>query len=267
MPFAELTTEAFHAARRVLIAGAPNTLKTTSLLSWPRPSIVLSAPGEKGWETLRGAGEGLTAKVFQMSEMEKASPSLIVKELEAETWKALGTPGLKTFALDGLHKIYPWYYKIARARLAGASLAGKNASEEEHEKARDLAAYGNAMSGAYADVSLYLARILASPVPYVVMTCWIEPEPDENRSASMHDYPALPGKLAKHIVGEFGACLASEVSLPDLKGQVKGTWQIRKEGKIWGVGVKINPDLAKKLPSKIEQDFGRLEKLLTGEGV
>lgn len=266
MPFVEMTTEAFNPARRVMVAGEPNTLKTTSLLKWPRPSIVLSAPGEKGWETLRGAGEGLTAKVWQINEMEKLSPQLVVNELESETWKALSTPGLQTFALDGLHKVYGWHYKIARNRLEGSKLGPKDGTDQDHAAAADRAAYGNETSGAYASMMLYLTRILASPVPYVVITCWIEPEPDAPRSQSAHDFPALPGKLAKRIVGEFGVVVAAEVTLPDLKGHVVGKWQIRKEGKVWGVGVKVNPELAKTLPSKIDADFPTLEKLLNKEG-
>jgi len=71
--------------------------------------------------------------------------------------------------------------------------------------------------------------------------------------------------MAKRIMGEFSVVLYSEVSLPDPKGARRGTWQLRPGGKVWGAGIKVPPDIAKRLPEKAEQDWQKLRPVLLGE--
>jgi hypothetical protein len=112
---------------------------------------------------------------------------------------------------------------------------------------------------------LYLTKILQSSIPFVAMTAWIEPEMDnpelKSRSA-LHDYPALPGKLAKRIVGELPV-VSAEMTLPDPLGRVKATWQLRPAGRVWGVGLKVPVAMASRIPERIEQSFPALQAVFS----
>ena len=264
MPFKE-RTEAQAVARRVLISGPPNSFKTTSLLTWPRPIHIVSFPGEKGWETIPVGVEGVHPYVWEIDDPSKVSAASVVAEVEKLTIEILtGKKGeVQTFAGDGLHKLYDWYYKRARVDIDDAP----GMSDDQ----KDIRAYGNPQGGAFKGFLDFLHKILHSTVPYVAMTVWEDPEKDDaqskDRNAPMHVFPALPGKIAKRIVGEFSSTVYAEVTSPvaDLQGSVKGTWQIRPGGKVWGVGVKAPVEIAKTLPKYIAQDFPTLERLLKGE--
>ena len=116
---------------------------------------------------------------------------------------------------------------------------------------------------------LYLTRVSHSPVDYMVMTAWEEPErdnPDDPKSKAAHIFPAFPGKLAQRIVGEFGFCLYAEVGLP-VSPQIPApaTWQTKPGGKIWGTGLKLPVTLANRIPATVPQDFSKLLALLKKE--
>ena len=260
-------TESHEVARRVGISGPPNSFKTTSLLTWPRPIHIISYPGEKGWETIPVGIEGVHSYVWEIEDPSKVTSASVVAEVEKLTLEILvGKRGpITTFAGDGIHKLYDWYYKRARVELEDVP----NMTDDQ----KDIRAYGNPQSGAFKGFLDYLHKVLGSTVPYVAMTMWEDPEKDDpadkSRTAPMHVFPALPGKIAKRIVGEFSVMVYAEVTSPvaDLKGDVKGTWQIRPGGKVWGVGVKAPLEIAKALPKNIPQDFPTLERLLRGEKV
>lgn len=275
MPFVDIEPSDQH-ARRVLKIGPPNSLKTTSLMkcgecetiakcthAWPRPLVILNAPGEKGWETIPAGVPGIKGVRWEANAMEKMSPAAVVKEVESRTWELLATPGLQTFAVDGLHKLYPFYYKKRRAEIADWTLV-KDDPDLNNQKL-DLSAYGNENGGAYAEFMHYVTRVCTSPVPYVVMTVWEGSEPDSDNPKSSHVFADLAGKLAKRVTGEFSVCLYSNVTQPDPMGKVKGSWQLRPKGRVWGVGVKVNPDLALKIPGEVPQNFRALETLLAGK--
>jgi hypothetical protein len=274
MPFKTLTANDTINANRVLVIGPPNSLKTTSILkcdecevvapcthAWPRPLTIMSMPGEKGWQTIPRNVPGITPVVWETNSMEAMAPRAVIREVEEATWKLLATKGVQTLAMDGIHKVYPFYYKKRRAEIADWKLID---DPDLNNQKLDLAAYGNENGGAYAEYMLYLTKVLTSPVPYIVMTVWEGSEPDPDNPKSSHIFADLAGKLARRVTGEFSVTLYSSVSMPDPKGRVKGSWQIRPKGKVWGVGVKVNPDLALKIPDTIPQNFQALEKLLAG---
>ncbi|MEK6879083.1 MAG: hypothetical protein AABY22_05715, partial [Nanoarchaeota archaeon] len=68
MTLRERTPQDSTVARRVLIVGAPGSMKTTSLLTWPKPLHILSYPGEKGWETIPTNLEGVKAYVWDVDD-------------------------------------------------------------------------------------------------------------------------------------------------------------------------------------------------------
>lgn len=264
MPFKE-RTEPGEVARRLLISGPPNSFKTTSLLTCHKPLHILSCPGEKGWETIPVGVEDIHTYVWEVEDPTKITSASVVAEVDKLLVEVItGKKGpVTTLALDGIHKLYDWDYKKARVELEDIP----NMSDDQ----KDIRAYGNPQGGAYKSFLDRLHKVLASTVPYVVCTVWEDPEKDDSqdksKNAPMHTYPALPGKIAKRIVGEFSAVVYAEVQSPiaDLHGAVKGTWQLRPGGKVWGVGVKAPLEVAMKLPKYIPQDFPTLERLLRGE--
>ena len=257
MPFKKWSEATPHYGRRVLISGPPNTLKTTAMMTWPAHRHHVSYPGEKGFETLPRNSPDMTPWIWEVADPAKLSPHSVVTEVETLTTEILsGKHGeCTTFAGDGIHKLYTWYYERAWLDMGQ--------TEET---------VGRAYGKAHRDFSAYLNRVLQSQVPYVVMSVWEgrtkdDPE-NKSKQASTHIFPDLPGEMAKRIVGEFSVVLYAECDPPDPQGKVRARWQIRPSGKVWGVGVKLPPDMAAKLPAKLEPpDFKQLEPLLIPKGV
>src|SRR3972149_8153765 len=277
MAFKQLDNTSVDPARRVLISGAPNSRKTTSLHTWPHDSEhllhILSYPGEKGYKTIDTKDPGVRAYVWEygVEDMAKMKPHAVIKEIEQVTWEILGGKHgpCHVFAGDGLHKLYGWYYSRAYLDLLN-SPGFQTSCHKQHvdpEETAKIQAYGSPHSpGAPSDFMLYLTKVSHSPVPFVVMTIWEEPErddPADPRSKATHIFPALPGKLAQRITGEFDFVLYAEVGLaPGPNLPAPATWQTQPGGKVWGVGSKLPVELAKRLPAKGPQDFGKLLTLL-----
>lgn len=271
MAFKRLSGDRLPPARRVLISGAPNTLKTTSLLTWPKPLHIVSYPGEKGYETIPVNVEGVHPYVWEIDDITKVSPAAVVREVETLTMEILsGKHGeVKTFAGDGLHKLYGWYYQMVFDDLL--TQASQRKTWDGNEEGLRGPAYGLTHAGADGGTfGRYVTKTLATATPYIVMTLWEgatkdNPE-DTSRNAPKHIFPDLPGMAAKRIVGEFGAVVYSTVTTPvaDPQGQLVGSWQLRPESRVWGVGAKVPPEIGRTLPVRCPQDFQVLEDLLTG---
>jgi hypothetical protein len=156
-----------------------------------------------------------------------------------------------TFAGDGAHKLYQLY--LAEA-TAGANLRGEDFDPRK---------YGNAAAKFFQ----YIQMVLNSNVPFVVFTCWDgheKDDPDERgANPSRHIFPELPGQSAKRIMGEFAVVLYA--TRQGTGGATRYIWQTAPAGKVWGAGVKMPIEIAKKLPYEIEQDFSKLEKHLSLE--
>jgi hypothetical protein len=116
----------------------------------------------------------------------------------------------------------------------------------------------------------FLTNITQSPVEYVIVTTWNEKEADRPKKPGerasdidSHEYPALPGKMAKNIVGMFSVLVFSRVTnkrLPD--GRMVGEWLLRPDKDVWGASVKCDPRLIAKLPTTCPQDFRGLYKII-----
>ena len=109
--------------RRVLISGKPNSRKTASLHTWPHDAAgllhIMSYPGEKGHQTIDLTDPYVRAYVWEVDDITKASPHAIIKEVESTTWQILAGEHdpCRTFAGDGLHKLYGVYYQRAYLNL------------------------------------------------------------------------------------------------------------------------------------------------------
>lgn len=264
---------------RVLIIGAPNTFKTTAIVrTFPRPTQLMSYPGEGGVGTLPIDQPDLKAYVWEDEDPSKVSYTQQINEIEKTTWEILmGKYGeVKTFAGEGLHKLAGLYWNRAYAQLC--EIYSKQIEEGKTDRngvplseSLKLEAYGNERKGATHDVLQYIHRVNQSNVDTVVFTCWEGVEQGQyggnkelEANAKPHIFAELPGRLARFIVGEFGVVVFSEVGLPGPDGKSTGTWQIRKAGVVWGVGVKVPYEIALGLPARVPQDWSKLYPLLLG---
>ncbi len=111
----------------------------------------------------------------------------------------------------------------------------------------------------------YIQRVMASPVKYVVFTCWDGKESDTGEKGStMHIMPDLPGKAAKEIMGEFSVVVYSTVEWGQRQpGKLAPAfWQLLPEGRVWGAAVKAPVEMIPFLPPKCAQSLPVLEGVL-----
>ena len=238
-------------ARRVLIVGSPNSGKTTSLTTWPKPIAIQSYPGEKGTTSIPN-GEGIQSFVWDHPDPEKGVDwAGVVRETRQLTVELLaGKHGtIQTFAGDGLHKLH----SVFLAEVCG----GANMRGEDFEPRL----YGPAHTKFFQ----YIDLVTRSNVPNVVFTVWDgheKDDPDERGSSpSRHVFPELPGPTApKRMMGEFavGLYATREGSGP----ATQFMWLTQPTGKVWGAGLKMPAEIAKRVPLKVKQDWTVLEKIL-----
>ncbi len=240
---------------RVLIFGPPNSFKTTSLLSWLPcgPLHVLSFPGEAGYATIPLGVDGLKAYVWEESVLEAQSPAAALDEVEQTTLDILsGKNGpVVTAAFDGFHK----YYDTLMDDVTG----GAYGLGEEFDPLLYTRAHRRAKT--------FLKRAIQSPVPYIVFTSWNAKEGDKpwkkGQQSDSHEWPDLPGKMAKLILGEFSVVMYSKVTYPRTPTEkMRGEWTLRPDHEIWGSFVKIDPRVAGQLPARVPQNWQQLEPLL-----
>lgn len=270
--FEELTpSEWERTVSRVLIVGGPNTFKTTSIVeTFDRPLHLLSYPGEKGSGVIPTNNPEIKGYVWKEDDPSKDTVDHRIREIEKVTIEILaGKRGpVKTFCGDGLHKMASLYWNREYQKLRISHERQLTDGKVTDDELR-LRAYGNENFGSCREVLNYISLVCHSSVPTVVFTCWEGPEPDERDGTGgankTHVFADLPGKLARRSTGEFGVTLYAEVSLPGPDGKQKGTWQLKKAGKVWGVGVKVPREIAEKLPAKSVQDWSKLFPVLLGK--
>ena len=194
MSFVELNQLLWERMRsRVLIAGGPNTGKTTSLVTFPHDDKggmhVLLYPGEKGGASVP-QDPYVKGYVWEVDPGKKLASAAIVTQVGKLTTEILaGKHGpCQTFAGDGLHKFIGY---ILDDVTGGAFFDG-----EEFE----ARLYGRA----YQVFLDYLNDVTQSAVENVVFTAWDGSEADRAKKPGekasdipSHTYPDLPGRLAK----------------------------------------------------------------------
>lgn len=273
---------------RIVLYGPQNTLKTTSSLSWPkgehrgREGMLhhISLPGEQGWETVPAHEDTLLRQyVWQLDEVTKSSPHAVVKEVEGEVFKvAAGAYGpVLSLVVEGIHKMYDWYFKRAFVNLQGTKAYQESGGDDEKITGR---AYGQA----HDDIELFLTRILSSSVPYVLLTSWegeTKDDPkDQRKKAPTHTFPELPGKMARRLTGMVSVTMFAKVE-PGPQGKARGVWILKQHGdvtgRVGGVGLKMDPALVADIPALLKGSlpdgkpdwralrFSDLEPYLLGE--
>lgn len=237
-------------ASRALNFGPPNSWKTTSLIKTATyPLQVISAPGETGWATMPADVPGLTSYVWEEPPSDPVTADSMRNEIEKLTFEIIaGKRGpCKTLAIEGFHKLYDVYLNVATAGSFGRG--------DDFEAQRYGRAHQMAMS--------FLRRVLSSQVDYVIVTTWNAREADTPGSKSMHEYPDLPGRMAKLIVGMFSVVVYSKVTPPiGPNAEPKGEWILKPDSEVWGSSIKMDPRLYANLPARVPQDWQALYKLL-----
>ena len=254
MPYTELTPENDtwrRLMKRALISGPPNSGKSFSSRTFPRPIAIVSPPGELGVVSLPIGEEGVT--VFAQTEIDMSKPTDWVGIVE-ETRRLMADLCTKnvyqTIFFDGLHKLEFCYLNME----TGGALARGDMNFQ------GMKVYPAVKHRLLGDIR----RWIQSPVPYIIFTVWIgrdKEDPGLDSKSPTHIFPALAGQTGQEIVGEFTLCLYAE---RQGYGQAaRYLWQTQADPKVWGAGCKLREDLAKKLPATVPQDWAVLEKYLT----
>lgn len=263
MPFEKLDPQEWkRAMSRVAIIGPPNSWKTSSLLTWPRPIHIMSFPGEHGASSIPDLPD---VHAYVWRDPGNLSPEAVRDQVWNTTMDILaGKHGeCATFAGDGFHKCYTVFRE---ARFSELSALYPNLDAGKLDEKIGGRSYGEAHALTYR----YFRKVISSTVPNVVFTMWAAREKDNaedtGRNAPTHIWPDLPGELAKNVMGEFAIALYAMPGQEIAPGKYReGTWQTRPGGKVWGAGTKLPLDVAKRIPTVLPyQDWGRLEALILG---
>lgn len=254
MPVRVLTPEIHRrGATRALVFGPPNSRKTSAaIMTTHYPVQLLSMPGENGWGSIPTNVPGLTGYVWEQPPGDPVSASSVRKEVEDTVDLIIaGKKGpCKTLVIDGFHKYYDILLDIA---TGGAYSKGNDFEARLYTRAHRMA-------------DSFLTRVLASPIEYIVFTAWSEREADKVGSQNGHEWPALPGKMAKLIVGHFSLVIFSQVvSVPAKDGQpagLVGEWLTKPNLEVWGAQIKMDPRLIGRLPPKVPQNWKKLYEVV-----
>lgn len=237
------------AARRILLTGPPNSGKSTSFRTFPRPQVVQVYPGEKGGTSIE-TGEGV--KVYKWSAPEVVSWTEVVaetKRLTVDILQRAKKGEVKTFCGDGLHKLY--------ACFLHAATSGASAKGEEFD--------AKIYSSVHAQFFQYVDMVLRNDhLEYAVFSVWDGKEADDSdakgKDITRHIFPDLPGQAAKRIMGEFSVVLYHIIE--GAGPTARYLWQTKPFGKVWGAGCKMPLAISKALPINVPQDWTVFEPYL-----
>lgn len=223
-----------------MIVGDPNSWKTTSLLTWDKPLCILSSPGEKGTDIVPVSADVKVLLWEPVDWSQLQDWKKIRDEIMTETAKVLrGDYGkFATVAFDGVHKVYDVFREYAKTQ---------DEDGRRYYPAAQLD-FLKWFSGCW----------YARTAPQAVWTVWAASErddPDNPKSTAKSVWPNFMGQLQKSIVGETN-CIYS-----GMEGG-KAYWQLKQDAKIKGIGLKLPPSEAEKLPYKIEPSWQVLKTLL-----
>lgn len=256
MPYTELTSTQDDTwqrlLRRALIFGPPNAGKSYSSRTFHRPIAIVSAPNELGVASLPIGEEGVKTWMWDL-DFSKPVDWIDTVEATRRLMADLVTGKLgkfRTVFYDGLHKLEFCYLN---AETGGAVAKGDMSSFD-----------GRKMYPAVKNKLLMdVRRWLQSPIEYLVFTAWIGRDKEDSTAekSPTHIFPALTGQTAQDIVGEFSLCLYAERQ--GYGPAARYLWQPQADPKVWGAGLKLPSELAKKIPPTIPQDWAVLEKYLT----
>ena len=267
---------------RLLISGFPNTGKTTSLATFcsglysDKTMVILSCPGEFGIRSLPVDIPNLTAVYYEPTEGEDINSAEWSRHA-LNSFDEVTSDVIKSkpdvLAIDGIHSL--WSHLMNRATdgeyLKGVDLNinPKTGRAVQYRAARYY-------SLAHASFGQYIAGLYSQAIPLVIATTWEEWEAGTTESqkpgdieATRYLWPAVPGSMAKAIVGKFDARVSARIERRCLHtdcedaGSDHFVWQFLPRGDVQGVGVKgLKINRVMKEKPWIHQNWGDLRELM-----
>jgi len=248
--------------RCLLIAGPPNTRKTSSLVTWTKATKpgrvhIVSCPREAGYESIPTNNPLVVPHIltvpYKLGEgSDKIQWKGITEAVEAKCVEIVtGKHGdVSTIAIDGLQR----YGEAVLGWMSGGAIF-------TDEAFNGMVAYSRAKTY----IAEFMLKLMSAPVNYVAFTCWVDYEKDKKTDedspkmggpkAPRHIWPSLFGTMAKDVVG-----MVSTVATVVENNQY--LWQTKAAGDILGCGLKGPAEIVAKIPLKVAQDYPTLERIL-----
>lgn len=246
--------------RRLLVNGMTGVGKTTSMLTLPRPIAIVSAPGEKGYDSIPQNDPEVLSFVWQDEPSKETNSDQIIQQVERTCVDLIaGKHGnIQSLVFEGLHKFYEY--------ILDAVTGGEYFDGGKYDNWTMFPRAKRRLTG-------FLDRLMLNNIPVVAVTVWSEAEPDRGKrpgeSASdvqnipTHIYPALMGKLAKEILGEFSVVVHQSKRKEAIGDKTESyMWQLKPHGDVWGCSIKGPKELTEKLPIYIKADYRELVRVL-----
>ena len=245
--------------RDILIAGAPDTGKSASLLTFPRPLYVISCPLEEGLGTLPRNLPDVKVFSYPLKLSDAVSWGDVIEQVRKDVVCILaGTQGpVKggTLALDGVHMLYDcWTYKTT-----GGVIGEVKALEA-------FKLYPATNHPFFMDLLRWKQQAIERGMYYVV-TAWMTPKKDQLNTANekmrditFKEWPDLAGQAGKEITGKFSIKLKSVV-----EGEGRDRifwWKTTTDTDTGGIGIKGPVEIVSKIPLLLPQKWPSLAKYL-----
>jgi hypothetical protein len=230
-----------------------------------RHMYIVSSPGEQGHKTLPTDLPHITSYVPEMKEsdsLEWSRQSVAEFEDVVNTVLSSGSNNY-ILALDGVHAYYKHVLNII---TSGSYLKGEEFEQVLYGRAHSK--FGN-----------FMAKLYNSAIPLIICTTWEEWEaragndPVRFRDANQPQYlwPAIPGQMAKAVVGMFDSRLSCRLEKTCFHSNCEESgkrehhvWQFMDGGAVRGVGIKGLRKITKKMKQIpfIHQDYFALKRLM-----
>lgn len=242
--------------------------------------VIIECPGEVGHRSLPPDTPHITSYYYETSEGENVTDAKWSKEalqqFDAVYKEATAFDKPDILFIDGLHEL--WKHLMNRATL-GDYLAGVDLNLNPNTGNNDpyrSAKFYNQTHNAFGQ---YLAALYHSSIPLIVCTTWEEwesgrigeSERQQGIQAQKYLWPAIPGTMAKGVVGRFDGrvsarlekrCLHKDCS--DMKENIDHyVWQFLPKNDVMGVGIKglkVNKAMSER--PWIHQDWSKLQQLI-----
>lgn len=237
------------AKSRFQIIGPPNFRKTSCVETFPPPRLVIGCPGEKNTAILQCTSEQ-RVRVWEPLDWSKPQDWRAIRdEFKLETASALvGKLGpAQTIVFDGCHK---WFDVLkSAADMENVGEGGKPDGRRAWPQARR-------------DMLEWVSMGYYSSIPIVIWIVWSTAEKDDplaedgtRAAAKKSIWPDYMGAFQRTAVGE------TSIIYQFLENE-KAWWQLRPDAQIKGIGLRLSPAEAEKLPYRIEAKWPELAKVL-----
>jgi len=261
---------------RYLISGFPNTGKTHCLPTFiygpydrwsddpteqqdavtyasDKHMVIIVAPGEFGVRSLPPPCDNITCYYNETSDKTNIQDASWSEEA-IRSFNAICTEIIKqkpdVLAIDGLHSL--WLHLMNRT-TNGDFLQGETLDVNPETNRVDKYRAARFYSQTHNAFGQYLAGLYDCHIPLIVCTTWEEWESGQTENQRPGDiastrylWPAIPGQMARGIVGRFDARLSARLektcfhnNCEDANNkELHHVWQILPKGDVMGVGIK-----------------------------